>query len=137
LRGVATICAPRFYGGKMIESPIMVKKKTSVKPEILLNFPFFASFSMDQLEEIAETAEKAQFKRGQIVFKQGDLSETMYLILKGIVKIEREDEDGQLFEVGEKTENEIFGELAMLSKEARQATVTVVKDLDVLGSTEP
>lgn len=117
----------------MLDTLSMVKKKLPVNPEVLRKFAFFASFSMDQLEEIAETAPQFSVKTNKVVFRQGEHSETMYLILKGAVKIEREDLENETISVGEFSENQVFGELAMLSKEPRQATVTTIKDSEFLA----
>ncbi|MBL0344804.1 ATP-binding protein [Candidatus Villigracilis affinis] len=110
----------------------MAGKKSALDPEVLRKFSFFASFSRDQLEEIARTAPKAACKMGEVVFRQGDRSATMYLILKGAVKIEREDSAGGIISVGQLSTHQVFGELAMLSKEPRQATVTVTKNAEFL-----
>ena len=110
----------------------MAGKKPALDPEVLRKFSFFASFSRDQLEVIARTAPKAACKAGEIVFRQGDRSATMYLILKGAVKIEREDSAGGIISVGKLSAHQVFGELAMLSKEPRQATVTVIKNAEFL-----
>ena len=103
----------------------MVGKKSAINPEALRKFSFFASFSNNHLKDIAKTAPNAACKKGEIVFRHGELSATMYLILKGAVKIEREDSEGAIISVGQLSANQVFGELAMLSKEPRQATVTV------------
>lgn len=132
----------------MLEPVFMVKKKKALNPEILKKFSFFASFSMDQLEEIAQTAPRLALKAKEVVFHQGDYSETMYLILKGAVKVEREDLKKETISVGEFCEHQVFGELAMFSKEPRQATVTTVADsefllidrammLDIIGKSDP
>ena len=110
----------------------MTKKNPVLNPNILRKFSFFASFSKDQLEEIAKSAPKVACKTGEIVFRQGDRSATMYLILKGAVKIEREDSVGGIVSVGQLSVHQVFGELAMLSKEPRQATVTVTKNAEFL-----
>lgn len=110
----------------------MTINKNTLNPEVLRKFSFFASFSMEQLEEIAERAPKVAFKANSVVFCQGDRSATMYLILKGAVKIERENTDGETINVGQLAVHQVFGELAMLSKEPRQATVTVTKDAEFL-----
>lgn len=108
-------------------------KKRVIDPEILRKFPFFASISAVQLEEIAETAPKVSFKTNTIVFRQGDRSTTMYLILKGGVKIEREDIDGETINVSELSEHHVFGELAMFSQEPRQASITTSCDSEFLA----
>lgn len=117
----------------MLDTLSMVKKKLPVSPEVLRKFAFFASFSMDQLEEIANTAPQFSVKANKIVFRQGEHSETMYLILKGAVKVEREDLQNETISVGGFTENQVFGELAMLGKEPRQATVTTLVDSEFLA----
>jgi len=111
----------------------MVNKKRVLNPEILRKFSFFASISRDQLEEIVKDALKVSLKTNAVVFRQGEHSVTMFLILKGGVKIEREDEQGEIFSVGQLSEYQVFGELAMLSKEPRQATVTTIKDTELLA----
>lgn len=117
----------------MFETLSLVRKKSPVNPEVLRKFSFFASLSMDQLKEIAETAPQFSVKANQVVFRQGEHSETMYLILKGAVKVEREDLQKEIISVGGFTEYEVFGELAMLSKEPRQATVTATQDSEFLA----
>jgi signal transduction histidine kinase len=110
----------------------MIQKKRVLDPELLRNFSFFASFSIEHLEQIAETAPRVSFRANTVVFRQGDHSTTMYLILKGSVRIEREDPDGESISVGQLAEHQIFGELAMLSEEPRQATVTAMFDSEFL-----
>ncbi|MEW5942153.1 MAG: ATP-binding protein, partial [Chloroflexota bacterium] len=110
----------------------MAGKKTALNPKVLRKFSFFASFSTKQLEKVVKTAPMVSFKAGEKVFRQGDRSAKMYLILKGAVQIEREDVKGETINVGQLSAHQVFGELAMLSKEPRQATVTVTKDAEFL-----
>lgn len=117
----------------MLDTISMVKKKNSISPNILRKFSFFASFSIDQLEEIAETAPRFSIKANKVVFRQGERSETMYLILSGSVKVEREDLQKETISVGGFSQHQVFGELAMLSKEPRQATVTALTDCELLA----
>lgn len=126
----------------------MPNKKRVLNSEVLRKFSFFASFSKTQLKEIADTAPKVALTANEVVFRQGDRSATMYLILKGSVQIERENEEGEMLSVAHLSQHQVFGELAMLSKEPRQATVTVTKDagflvidrkmmLDIIRNAEP
>lgn len=110
----------------------MVNKKSVLNPDVLRKFSFFASFSNEQLDEIISAAQKVALKTNDVVFRQGELSETMYLILKGSVKIDRENGEEKTINVARLNQYEIFGELAMLSKEPRQATVTATKDAEFL-----
>jgi len=111
----------------------MIQKKMISTPETLRSFSFFASFSMPQLEEVMEKSPKISLQANQVVFRQGESSATMYLIFKGGVRIEREDGEGEIINVGRLFEHEIFGELAMLSKEPRQVTATTLEDTELLA----
>lgn len=108
-------------------------KKHMLDPEILRKFRFFAHLSPLQLEKIAETGPKVAFKTNAIVYRQGDRSSTMYLILKGGVRMERVDIEGETTGVSELSEGQVFGELAMLSEEPCQATITTTRDSEFLA----
>lgn len=110
----------------------MPKKRQALDPNVLTKFAFFASFPTDQLEEIAENAQFVALKKGAVVFRQGEHSDMMYLVLNGRVRVEREDVQGETIYIREFGRHEVFGELAMLSLEPRQATVTAVEDSEFL-----
>jgi CRP-like cAMP-binding protein len=61
------------------------------------------------------------------VFKEGDLGDTLYLILEGKVRIHRGERT--LAELGEK---ECFGEMSILDSEPRSASVTTLDDVVAL-----
>ena len=115
----------------------MVDKKHILTPEILRKSPFFESFSTDQLEKISERASRLLLTTNTPVFRQGERSVSMYLILKGGVKIEREDEEGQIFNIREVCDHEIFGELAILSKKGRESTATTIRETELVEIDRP
>jgi signal transduction histidine kinase len=98
----------------------------------LRKFSFLTSFSADQLKVITETAPKLLLKKDLVVFRQGDQSVAMYLILKGGVKIERENSEGEKVCLGQLSGYQVFGQLAMLSTEPLQTTVTTIEDTELL-----
>lgn len=110
----------------------MVNKKGTLNAEVLRKFSLFTSFPMEQLNEIANAALKLALKEDTVVFRQGEHSTAMYLILKGNVKIERKQADGETINLGHLSAHQVFGELAVLSKEPREATVTVTRDAEFL-----
>jgi signal transduction histidine kinase len=57
----------------------------------------------------------------------------MYLILFGRVKVEREDEDGEINILAELSDCHVFGEIAMLNREPHQVTVTALEDCELLA----
>lgn len=69
-----------------------------------------------------------RFKKGDILFKQGDRSHNMYILQKGKVEVYVDD---QLIDTISKS-GSIIGESAALFKQPRSATVKVVEDSEML-----
>ncbi len=51
-------------------------------------FPLFAGMNRGQLALLASCAETAQFKKGEVIFREGDVAERLYLIETGKVSLE-------------------------------------------------
>ncbi len=100
--------------------------------ELLRQFSFLSPFSNGQLEYIAGVAPRVRFKAGESVFKIGDPSGAMYLILSGTMKIFRYDERGEEITLSRLETGGVFGELALLSAEPRMASVSALTDSECL-----
>ena len=100
--------------------------------ELLRQFAFLAPFSNEQLEHIAKIAPRLPYRAGEAIFKIGDPSGAMYLILSGKVKIHRYDEKGEEITLSNIEAGRVFGELALLSNEPRMASVSAVVDSEFL-----
>lgn len=100
--------------------------------KLLRRFSFLAPFSNEQLEHIAEIAPHFHYQTGETIFKIGDPSGAMYLILSGKVKIHRYDEKGEEITLSNMNAGSVFGELALLSNEPRMASVTAMVDSEFL-----
>ncbi len=75
---------------------------------------------------MAEEITKQSFKVGQEIFRQGDVPSDAYLIERGKVEISRLN-NGQKVVIGVKQTGDIFGEMALIDKAPRMATVTAVE----------
>jgi CRP-like cAMP-binding protein len=51
-------------------------------------FPLFAGMNRAQLALLASCAKTAQFKKGEVIFREGDLADRLYLIETGKVSLE-------------------------------------------------
>jgi len=110
----------------------MIQIKQALEPEDMQKFSFLDSFSMNYLEKIAQSAPLLSLKAGRIVYSQDDISTTMFLIVKGRVKIERKDASGETIFLGEYSEPNLFGEQAILTAEPRAESVTTTTDSEFL-----
>jgi NADH dehydrogenase len=75
---------------------------------------------------------QVHYEPGDVVFRQGDLGDSLYIILDGEAEVLIE-EDGQERVVARMGPGEHFGEMALLSQEARTATVRCTKPMNALA----
>jgi CRP-like cAMP-binding protein len=81
--------------------------------------PLFEKFSEDELRQIAPFAEEVQVDDGEVLVREGDYSYEFMAIEEGGAKVERAGET--LAELGP---GDFFGEIGLLEKSLRTATVT-------------
>jgi NTE family protein len=93
----------------------------------LKKVPLFSSIPHSQISDIATCFHFSEFKKDAIVFRQGDLSDAMYIIRSGAVLIHSEKNNEILFQT-ELRRGDFFGEMALLSDLPRNATVTASLD---------
>lgn len=98
----------------------------------LAHVPVFVPFSPDELAELATGSERQDFAAGERIVRQGDSGDSMYVVLDGVAIVTVADANGGEREVARLSRGEFFGEMALLTGEARTASVTAVDDLTVL-----
>jgi NTE family protein len=91
----------------------------------LRSIPFFRNLPAAALDAIAAALLPEHHLRGDIVFHQGDLGKTMYLVASGQVEVLAGDDQAPLAALGP---GAFVGELALLLGEPRSATLRVVTD---------
>jgi len=62
----------------------------SIAPEILKEMDIFEFLKLEKLKDIAELAKFEEFKQGNLIFKEGDRAEKIYMVFEGRVSIEIE-----------------------------------------------
>jgi len=84
----------------------------------LKKIPLFEKFSDDELRQIAPFAEEASAESGSVLVREGDYSYQFVAIEEGTAKVMR---DGET--VAELGAGDFFGEIGLLEKSLRTATV--------------
>ena len=100
---------------------------------LLGRVPVFEALRPDDLVRVADVAVPRSFRGGEVVFREGDDSDTCYVVRSGHARAVREHADGRQITLATFGPGDIFGELAMFDDERRSATVEAVDALDVLG----
>jgi len=95
---------------------------------IVQRFPLFADFTLVEAEAVAALLEATPLTRGDPLFRQGDPSDSLYLLIGGEVEITvhiPDREDHRLVTLGP---GSIIGEMGPLIDEPRAATVRALCD---------
>jgi CRP/FNR family cyclic AMP-dependent transcriptional regulator len=72
------------------------------------------------------------YVKGETIFKEGDLGDRTYNVLKGEVLICKSRRDGGMVAIGKLTQGEIFGEMYLLDPKAGgRRTATAIASCDV------
>lgn len=106
--------------------------------ELLGRVPVFSTLEQADLERIAEVAVPRSFEPGQVVFREGDSSDTCYVVREGHARAIRRHGDGRrTITLATFGPGDIFGELAMFEDELRSATVEAIEPTSVVGVLGP
>ena len=100
---------------------------------LLARVPVFETLGPPELARVAAASVRRAFDAGHVIFREGDASDTCYIVRQGHARAIRAHGDGRTLTLAHFGPGDIFGELAMFDDERRSATVEAVDDLDVLG----
>src|SRR2546421_1055262 len=90
--------------------------------------------SEEQLIAATLQSENVKFTAGQIVFRQGDPADKFYIITKGQIDVLRTDKKtGQEMQVARLSEGQYFGEIGVLGRIERTATIKAVTPVECLA----
>jgi CRP-like cAMP-binding protein len=92
------------------------------KQELLQRVPTFARLTNDQLGLLARSVGTQTFERGEAIFHQGSMGSTLYIIVRGQVRIFTTSETGQELTVTLFRDSDFFGEMALLDGQPRAAS---------------
>ena len=101
--------------------------------DLLSRVPAFETLGENDLQRVAEVAVPRRFARQEVIFREGDDSDTCYIVRSGQARAVREHPDGRTITLARFGPGDIFGELAMFDDEKRSATVELVEDTEVVG----
>jgi CRP-like cAMP-binding protein len=93
------------------------------KVMLLQNVDVFSEVPTEELAVLARIVEEKSFRAGETIYREVDAADSMYVIVKGKVRIHR---DGR--EVATAAESEAFGTWALFSDEPRLLAATAELD---------
>ena len=82
---------------------------------------------------IHDYGEEFKYQKDEIIYKEGDHSNYIYLISKGVVKCHKLDELGKELTTGLYKEDDLFGYLSFTQNTPYHETATAIKDVEMVG----
>lgn len=90
---------------------------------LLKNISLFSGIDEESLRYLEKVAVKKSFSKNTILFTKGDETDSLYIIKSGRVKTIIIDEDGKEMILSTQGPGEYFGEMSLIDKEPRSATI--------------
>ncbi len=101
------------------------------KVELIKKVPLFSKLSKKGLEEVAHIADELDLPKGKVMAEEGDRGREFFVLLQGEADVTKGDKS-----INTMREGNFFGEIALVTKMPRTATVTATTDVRVLVITE-
>lgn len=109
---------------------VLPKMKQSYnRVEFLEQVPIFSPFSQIQLLYMASKMVEIHYKANETILQQGDSGEDFYVMTEGQAEVLIEQGEKGVQTIARLEKGECFGEIALLKKVERTATVRAVTDL--------
>jgi CRP/FNR family transcriptional regulator, cyclic AMP receptor protein len=93
------------------------------KVEELQKSRLFEGLLPEEVEMLAEVTQQKKFGQGEVVFEQGDVGDSLYLLVEGAVDVLHKRPDGVEHLITTLEAPEFFGEMSLIDKEYRSATI--------------
>lgn len=106
----------------------------------LVHLEIFSDFNSSDdehrrlLKEVCLLLEPQSYNSGDVIIKEGDTGDTLYILYEGTVQIRRNTPSNDQFAVVNLTteQNVFFGEVALIDRDTRSASVIAIENCKVL-----
>lgn len=97
--------------------------------------PLFEMLSNQELQAISALAREKTVSPGDVVLEEGELGSSLYVLIGGEVEIQRRDSGGRVRNLVTLRPPEFFGEMGLVDRDYRSATVRAVTETRLLEIT--
>ena len=97
------------------------------KTIILKGVNLFSTLTGEEVFQIAQIAAEERYLAEEVIFREGDVGDSMFIIIDGSVSVYNQKKEITILETGE-----CFGEMAILDQEPRSSSIRAVADTAVL-----
>ena len=109
--------------------------KAARAAELLGATELFSSFAPETLARLGERALERRYKRGQLIFSQGDSGDALLVVTEGLVKVFVTSDEGDEMVLITLRPPDSFGELALIDGGPRSASAQALEPTSALAVT--
>ena len=106
----------------LTKRPVAGERSTAIK-----SVPFFTQLAEGELEVIRSLATEKHYPKNAVVLSEGEMGDSLYMIQSGKVKVFISDQEGREMILKLLGPGDFFGEMSMIDKQPRSASVTTVE----------
>ena len=96
--------------------------------DVLRHAPLFSALDDEAASALLASMGSTKLRRGEVLFREGDEGDKLYIVTDGKVKLGRTSSDGRENLLAILGPGQMFGELSLFDPGPRSATVTAVTD---------
>lgn len=105
--------------------------RTDAKIDLLRNVPLFAGCTKSELRKLATIADEIDVREGTVLTREGSTGREFFVLIEGTARVAKGTR-----KVAELGPGDWLGEIALLTKAPRTATVTATSPIHTLVITE-
>jgi CRP/FNR family cyclic AMP-dependent transcriptional regulator len=100
---------------------------TAERGIVLKAVPFFTQLSESELELLRSLSAEKHYPKNAVVLTEGEMGDSLYMIQSGKVKVFIGDQDGREMILKILGAGDFFGEMSMIDKQPRSASITTLE----------
>ena len=99
----------------------------TIDPELLVAFPAFRNFTLDEAREVLRSMQRWDLARGTLLYREGEEGYTCFVVVRGVVDISVKVR-GQPQLLAQLGPGSIFGQSSLIDGEPRTASCSIRRD---------
>jgi len=105
----------------------------NVSTLLLRNVPLFSMLPENQLALLTGVVSRKSFPRGTTIIAAGDVTESLYVVISGRMKVMMSDDEGREVILAILGTGEYFGEMGLVDDSTRSASVVALEACELLS----
>lgn len=104
---------------------------SNAKVDLLKSVPLFAGCTKSELKQLASSTDEVDLREGYVLMREGRPGREFFVLIDGNVSVTASDK-----KIADMAGGDWFGEIALLTKVPRTATITATSDVRALVLTD-